>query len=212
MQRWVTFRDDCKLYSEYVQRAVAFRRRQFLTRAVRLWRERAVWKIHIFKANIKAVQHFRAVHQSKYLAHVRFSLYVERRALQEFLRHLKRFQMKIALHQWLGKAFGVSETHWSEFEQFYEMTMALTRIQAWWRGWAARRMILEDITMRTIAAIRIQTNWRGKAGRLALRRLVRLRLLTVGAWLVAIVSFCMIECTVLFRFVVLLLPLGLQNP
>ena len=87
--------------------------------------------------------------------------------------------MKVTLHEWLGKAFGVTETHWDEAQEFFTMTTALTSIQAWWRGWRTRRMVLEDITMRTIAAIRIQTNWRGKAGRLALRRLVRLRLLKV---------------------------------
>ena len=150
-----------------------------MTRAIRQWRRRALWKIHIFLANAKAVKHFRFVHQSKYLALVRFSLFVEKKALRKAIRHLQRLQMKVTLHEWLGKAFGVTETHWDEAQEFFTMTTALTSIQAWWRGWRTRRMVLEDITMRTIAAIRIQTNWRGKAGRLALRRLVRLRLLKV---------------------------------
>jgi hypothetical protein len=131
------FTESCKAYSELVRRGADFRYAKFLKRTMRLWRERAVWKIHIADCRARATKHYRFVHQSKYLASVKFSLYVEKRAMRKALRALRRLQMKITLHQWLGKAFGVVETQWEEFEHFMFLTTQATRVQAWWRGWVS---------------------------------------------------------------------------
>ncbi len=88
--------------------------------------------------------------------------------------------MKVTLHDWHEKVQGVTEEHWVELESFRALSSSVVRIQSWWRGYVARREALGEIIMRNICAIRIQTAWRTKAGKLALRRLIRLRALTVG--------------------------------
>jgi hypothetical protein len=162
-----------------VVRATGFRWVRLMRRAVVAWHAAAVWKIHMFKCRAAALRHFHFVLQAKYLAHMRFSLFVEKGALRKAVRHLQRLQMRIALHGWMGRAVGVVETHWDEFEQYMNLSTNATRLQAWWRGWVARRLVLEEITMKTISAIKLQAIWRGKASRLELRRLGRRKLLRV---------------------------------